>query len=51
MHRTPAGMDTHLSEEGERNIRAWYRGDYEIYDWCTQRREEWSMATAPDGGR
>ena len=49
-HRTPAGMETRLSEEGERNIRAWYRADYEIYGWCMQRREEWSAATVPDGG-
>jgi hypothetical protein len=33
-HRTPAGMSTTLSDDAIENLRAWYRRDYELLDFC-----------------
>lgn len=31
-HRTPPGLDTVLSEDGEANVRRWYAGDYAVIE-------------------
>jgi len=39
-HRTPEGFEKTVSELGRKNVEAYYKTDYEIYNWCVKRREE-----------
>lgn len=39
-HRTPDGFEKTVSELGRKNVEAYYKTDYEIYNWCVKRREE-----------
>ena len=39
-HRTPEGFEKTVSELGRKNVQDYYKGDYEIYDWCVKRRAE-----------
>ena len=39
-HGTPEGFETTLSPAGEANIRAWYRDDAPIIEWCMAFRKE-----------
>lgn len=39
-HRTPDTLERTLSVKGEANIRRHYRKDFEVYQWCMQRRLE-----------
>jgi len=33
-HRNPSSLDTRLSDEAVKNLKAWYRSDYEFIDFC-----------------
>jgi hypothetical protein len=33
-HKNPSSLDTTLSDEAIRNLKAWYSGDYEFIDFC-----------------
>jgi hypothetical protein len=35
-HKSPEGLDRELSEEAVRNLREWYRDDYEFIDFCRE---------------
>lgn len=39
-HRTPDSFDKNISETGRKNVQNFFRSDYEIYDWCVNRRVE-----------
>ncbi|MBL0371215.1 sulfotransferase family 2 domain-containing protein [Rhizobium sp. KVB221] len=39
-HRAPDTVERTLSAKGEANIRHHYRKDFEVYEWCMQRRSE-----------
>lgn len=39
-HKTPQGFSTTLSEEGEANIRRWYRNDLPLFRHCREMRRE-----------
>jgi hypothetical protein len=39
-HKTPDGFDTSISGLGDANLKKHYAIDYEIYNWCLDRREK-----------
>lgn len=39
-HRNPVYLDKRLSVKAEKNLRAWYRKDYDIYHWCLMQRKK-----------
>ena len=39
-HRTPDGFEKTVSDLGRKNVQAYFKADYEIYNWCVTRREE-----------
>ena len=38
-HRNPSDADKFLSEKAIRNLKKWYKIDFEIYEWCLAHRE------------
>lgn len=39
-HRTPGDLDRHLSKRAIANLESWYGEDYEIYEWCLNKRKK-----------
>jgi hypothetical protein len=38
-HRNPINSNKALSETALENLKKWYAIDYEIYDWCLEKRQ------------